>query len=114
MFSAATGLRAQAHLGATGDDADHHGVLAIAPGRGIAGHAVYMRAPHSEWAEVAVVVADDLNDLGLAILLVIRLAQVAEGRRITGIPTLRSGSSRLNPRWLFGTGWDSRSSTRRS
>jgi hypothetical protein len=83
FFSAATNLRAQAHLGVAGDDADHHGVLAIAPGRGTVGHAVYVRAPHSERAEVAVVVADDLHHLGLATLLVIGLAQLAESRQIT-------------------------------
>jgi acetate---CoA ligase (ADP-forming) len=83
FFSAATDLRAQAHRGAAGDDADHHGVLATAPGRGVAGHAVYVRSPCSERAEVAVEVADDLHHLGLATLLVIRLAHFAEHRRIT-------------------------------
>ncbi len=81
FFSAATDLRAQAHRGA-GDDADHHGVLAMAPDRGMVGHAVYVRRPHSERAEVAVEVADDLHDLGLATLLVIRLAEFAERSQI--------------------------------
>ncbi|MDQ6749310.1 MAG: GNAT family N-acetyltransferase [Actinomycetota bacterium] len=83
FFSAATDLRAQAHLGAAGDDADHHGVLAVVPGRGVVGHATYVRVPHSERAEVAVEVADDLHHLGLATLLVIRLAEFAEHREIT-------------------------------
>lgn len=83
FFSAGTNLRAQAHRGAAGDDADHHGVVAIAPGREIVGHAVYVRVPASERAEVAVAVADDLHHLGLATLLVIRLAHFAEHRQIT-------------------------------
>ena len=41
-------------------------MLAIAPRRGIFGHSVYVRVPHAERAEVAVVVADDLHHLGLA------------------------------------------------
>jgi hypothetical protein len=48
FFGVATDLRAQAHRGAAGDDAEHHGVLAIAPGRRVVGHAVYVRLPHSE------------------------------------------------------------------
>lgn len=83
FFSAATNLRAQAHLAAAGDDPDHHGVLAIVPGRGPVGHAAYVRVPNSERAEVAVVVADDLHHLGLATLLLIRLAQCGEGRQIS-------------------------------
>jgi hypothetical protein len=83
FFGVAIDLHDQAHRGAAGDDADHHGVLALAPGRGVVGHAVYVRAPRSDRAEVAVVVADDLHHLGLATLLVIRLAQCAEGRHIT-------------------------------
>jgi hypothetical protein len=83
FFSAATDLRAQAHRGAAGDDADHHGVVAITAGRGVVGHAVYVRAPHSECAEVAVVVADDLHHPGLATLLMIRLAQFGEDRQIS-------------------------------
>jgi GNAT superfamily N-acetyltransferase len=83
FFGVAIDLRDQARRGAAGDDADHHGVLAIAPGRAVVGHAVYVRAPSSERAEVAVAVADDLHHLGLATLLVIRLAQCAEDRQIT-------------------------------
>ena len=83
FFSAAIDLRAEAHRGAAGDDVDHHGVLAIAPGRGVVGHAIYVRLPDSERAEVAVEVADDLHHLGLATLLMIRLAQFAEDRQIT-------------------------------
>jgi GNAT superfamily N-acetyltransferase len=83
FFGVATDLRDQAHRGAAGDDADHHGVLALVPGRGVVGHAVYVRAPGSERAEVAVVVADDLHHLGLATLLLIRLAKCAEDRHIT-------------------------------
>jgi acetate---CoA ligase (ADP-forming) len=83
FFSVAIDLRAQARRDARGEDADHHGVLAIAPGRGIAGHAIYVRLPRSERAEVAVEVAEDFHHLGLATLLVIRLAESAGSRRIT-------------------------------
>jgi GNAT superfamily N-acetyltransferase len=83
FFSAAINLGAEAHRGAAGDDVDHHGVLAVAPGRGVVGHAIYVRPPYSERAEVAVEVADDLHHLGLATLLMIRLAQFAEDRQIT-------------------------------
>jgi GNAT superfamily N-acetyltransferase len=82
FFSAAVDLRLEAHRGAAGDDADHHGVLAILPGRGVVGHAVYVRQPASDRAEVAVEVADDLHRRGLATMLMINLAQVAEGRQI--------------------------------
>jgi RimJ/RimL family protein N-acetyltransferase len=81
FFTAAVDLRAEAHRGAAGDDPDHHGVVAIAPGRGVVGHAVYVRVPDAERAEVAVAVSDDLHHLGLATLLVIRLAQFAEQER---------------------------------
>jgi GNAT superfamily N-acetyltransferase len=83
FFSAVIDLRAEAHRGVAGDDVDHHGVLAIALGRGVVGHAIYVRIPDSERAEVAVEVADDLHHLGLATLLMIRLAQFAEDRQIT-------------------------------
>jgi GNAT superfamily N-acetyltransferase len=83
FFSAAIDLRAEAHRGSAGDDVDHHGVLAIGPGRGVVGHAIYVRLPGSERAEVAVEVADDLHHRGLATLLMIRLAQFAEDRQIT-------------------------------
>jgi hypothetical protein len=83
FFGVATNLRAQAHLGAARDDTDHHGVLATVPGRGPVGHAVYVRVPNSERAEVAVVVADDLHHLGLATLLLIRLAHCGEDRQIS-------------------------------
>ena len=83
FFSAAIDLRAQAHRDAAGDDVDHHGVLAMAPGRRIAGHAIYVRLPHSQRAEVAVEVADDFHHQGLATLLMIRLAESAERRQIT-------------------------------
>ena len=59
FFSAAVDLRAEAHRGAAGDDADHHGVLAILSDRGVV--AVYVRLPASDRAEVAVEVADDLH-----------------------------------------------------
>jgi hypothetical protein len=78
FFTGAVDLRAEAHRGAAGDDPDHHGVVATAPGRGVVGHAVYVRVPSAERAEVAVAVSDDLHHLGLATLLVIRLGQFAE------------------------------------
>ncbi len=83
FFTAAVNLRAAARLGAAGDDADHHGIVALAPGRGLVGHAIFIRVAGAARAEVAVEVADDLHHLGLATLLIIRLAQLAEEREIT-------------------------------
>ncbi len=83
FFTAAVDLRAAARLGAAGDDVDHHGIVAMAPGRGLVGHAIYVRVAGAPRAEVAVEVADDLHHLGLATLLIIRLAQLAEDRGIT-------------------------------
>jgi uncharacterized protein len=83
FFSAAVDLRVEARRGAAGEDSDHHGLVATAPGRGVVGHAIYVRLPNSERAEVAVEVADDFHHLGLATLLMIRLAQVAERHHIT-------------------------------
>jgi hypothetical protein len=57
--------------------------VAFAPGRGLVGHAIFVRLPGGQRAEVAVEVADDLHHLGLAALLIIRLAQLAEDREIT-------------------------------
>ncbi|MEA2213220.1 MAG: hypothetical protein QOF83_3168 [Solirubrobacteraceae bacterium] len=82
FFSGAADLRAEARRGAAGDDAQHHGVVALTPERGVVGHAIYVRRPASERAEVAVEVADDLHHLGLATLLMIRLAQFAEEHHI--------------------------------
>ena len=83
FFAAAVDLHAEAHRGAAGDDSDHHGLVALAPGGGMVGHAIYVRLPDSERAEVAVEVTDDLHHLGLATLLIIRLAQFAEEHQIT-------------------------------
>ncbi len=47
------------------------------------GHAIYVRVAGAQRAEVAVEVADDLHHLGLATLLIIRLAQLDEDREIT-------------------------------
>jgi hypothetical protein len=82
FFSAAADLRAEARRGAAGEDAEHHGLVALTPQRGVVGHAIYVRLPASERAEVAVEVADDLHHLGLATLLMIRLAQFAEEHHI--------------------------------
>jgi GNAT superfamily N-acetyltransferase len=82
FFSAAADLGSEARRGAAGDDAEHHGLVALAPGRGIVGHAIYVRLPAAKRAEVAVEVADDLHHLGLATLLMIRLAQFAEQHQI--------------------------------
>ena len=82
FFSATVDLRAEAHRGAARDDVDHHGVVAIAPDRGVVGHAIYVRVPGSEWAEVAVAVVDDLHRLGLATALLIELVRCAESRQI--------------------------------
>jgi GNAT superfamily N-acetyltransferase len=82
FFSGRADLRSEARRGAAGDDAEHHGLVALAPGRGVVGHAIYVRVPAAERAEVAVEVADDLHHLGLATLLMIRLAQFAEEHQI--------------------------------
>ncbi len=82
FFTAAANLRGEAHRGAAGDDAEHHGIVAAAPGRGIVGHATYVRLPAADRAEVAVEVADDLHHLGLATLLMIRLARFADEHQI--------------------------------
>lgn len=83
FFTVGVNLRAEAHRGAAGDDVDHHGVLAIAPKRGVVGHAIYVRVPDSNRAEVAVEVVDDLHRMGLATVMLIRLAQFAKARQIT-------------------------------
>jgi GNAT superfamily N-acetyltransferase len=82
FFGVGVNLRAEAHRGAAGDDSDHHGLVAIAPDRRVVGHAIYVRAPGSERAEVAVEVVENLRRMGLATMLLARLAQVAEDRHI--------------------------------
>ncbi len=82
FFTAAADLRGEARRGAAGDDAEHHGLVALAAGRGVVGHATYVRLPAADRAEVAVEVADDLHHLGLATLLMIRLARFAEEHQI--------------------------------
>jgi GNAT superfamily N-acetyltransferase len=82
FFTTGVDLRAEAHRGAAGDDSEHHGVVALAPGGRLVGHAIYVRCAGAQRAEVAVEVADDFHHLGLATLLIIRLAQCAEGRDI--------------------------------
>ena len=83
FFSAGVDLRTETHREMTGAPADHHGLLARAPGHGVVGHAIYVRVPVSRRAEVAVEVADDLHHLGLATQLIIRLARFAEDHAIT-------------------------------
>jgi GNAT superfamily N-acetyltransferase len=83
FFSAAVDLRAETHREMTGDDADHHSLLAWSAGVGVVGHAIYFRLPGQSRAEVAVEVADDLHHLGLATQLIIRLARHAQTRGIT-------------------------------
>jgi GNAT superfamily N-acetyltransferase len=82
FFSGAADLRSEARRGAAGDDAEHHGLVALAPGRGVVGHAIYVRVRAAKRAEVAVEVADDLHHLGLATLLMIRLTEFAEEHQI--------------------------------
>jgi GNAT superfamily N-acetyltransferase len=82
FFTGAANLRSEARRGAAGDDAEHHGLVALAPARGVVGHAIYVRPPAAKRVEVAVEVADDLHHLGLATLLMIRLAQFAEEHQI--------------------------------
>jgi hypothetical protein len=107
FFSAGVDLRAEAHRGAAGDDVDHHGVLAIAPERGVVGHAIYVRVPGCEWAEVAVEVVDDLHRMGLATALLIRLAQFAESHQIASFfaEVLPENGDMLT---LFGDGFGAR------
>jgi xylulose-5-phosphate/fructose-6-phosphate phosphoketolase len=83
FFTAGADLRAEARRGAAADDVHHHGIVALVPGRGVVGHATCVRAGDTERAEVAVEVADDLHHLGLATLMMIRLARWAEGHQIT-------------------------------
>jgi GNAT superfamily N-acetyltransferase len=84
FFCAAIDLRAEVHREMTGNDDDHHGLLARLAGGRVVGHAIYIRLPGKSRAEVAVEVADDLHHLGLATQLMIRLAEHAEARGITG------------------------------
>jgi GNAT superfamily N-acetyltransferase len=107
FFSVGVDLRAEAHRGVAGDDIDHHGVLAIAPERGVVGHAIYVRVPECEWAEVAVEVVDDLHRMGLATALLIRLAQLAESRQIMSFfaEVLPENHDMLT---LFGDGFGAR------
>jgi GNAT superfamily N-acetyltransferase len=84
FFCAAIDLRAEVHREMTGNDGDHHGLLARLAGGRVVGHAIYIRLPGKSRAEVAVEVADDLHHLGLATQLMIRLAEHAEAREITG------------------------------
>jgi GNAT superfamily N-acetyltransferase len=83
FFTAAIDLRAETHRELAVPSADQHGLLARVAGRGVVGHAIYVRLPLAARAEVAVEVADDFHHLGLATQLVIRLAQDAEERHIT-------------------------------
>lgn len=83
FFSAGVDLRKEARRGAAGDDADHHSIVALALGRGVVGHATFVRSTDSRRAEVAVEVADDLHHLGLATLLMIQLAQSADEHHIS-------------------------------
>jgi RimJ/RimL family protein N-acetyltransferase len=82
FFTGAADLRVEARRGAAGDDTEHHGLVALAPARGVVGHATYVRHPGAHRAEVAVEVADDLHHLGLATLLMIRLARFAAEHEI--------------------------------
>jgi len=83
FFTVGVDLQREAHRGSARDDADHHSIVAFAPARGVVGHATFVRAADSRRAEVAVEVADDLHHLGLATLLMIRLAQSAEEHQIS-------------------------------
>jgi hypothetical protein len=83
FFTAAVDLRAETHRELAVSPADQHGLLARVAGRGVIGHAIYVRLPLATRAEVAVEVADDFHHLGLATQLVIGLAQDAEERHIT-------------------------------
>ncbi len=112
FFTAAVDLRAAAHVGAAGDDAHHLGIIALAPGRGLVGHAIYIRVPGAPRAEVAVEVADDFHHLGLATLLVIRLAQLGEDRQITSF-FAEVLAENLDMLAVFRDGFDATTVTRR-
>lgn len=83
FFDAAIDLRAETHRELALPPADQHGLLARIAGRGVVGHAIYVRLPLTTRAEVAVEVADDVHHLGLATQLMIGLAQHAEECHIT-------------------------------
>jgi GNAT superfamily N-acetyltransferase len=67
------------------DHRDHEALTALTPGGAVAGIARYARLPEPSAAEVAVAVADCWRGLGIASLL---LQRIAAGARMAGIGSL--------------------------
>ena len=81
FFTEAADVRRAAHAARTPDGVDYLGLLAIPADGRIVGHAAYIRL-YGPCAEVAVALAEDHRQLGLATLLLARLAEVAEQHSI--------------------------------
>ena len=81
FFTGAANMRGNARWAADADGIEHCGLLAIDRRGRVVGHAMYVRVDASR-AEVAVEVADDFHHLGLATMLVARLARDAAGRGV--------------------------------
>jgi GNAT superfamily N-acetyltransferase len=80
FFNGAPNTDAAAACAASVNETDNVGLLAL-DGKRIVGHAAYVRMNALE-AEVAVEVADDYQHLGLATLLLTRLAKTASQRHV--------------------------------
>lgn len=81
LLSEGCDLRANARWAAHPDGTDHFGLVAVTADQRLLAHAAYART-YGPRAEVAVEVAGDLHNLGLATLLIARLARRAESHRI--------------------------------
>ena len=82
FFSAATDLRATARLMADVDYAGRYGLVASRGEKGrLIGHGTYIETSSGR-AEVAFAIADQMQGLGLATLLLAHLAEVAHGNGI--------------------------------
>ena len=82
FFSAATDLKATARLMADVDYGGRYGLVATRGGEGRpVGHATYVETASGR-AEVAFAIADEMQGLGLATLLLAHLAEVARGNGV--------------------------------
>jgi len=81
FFAEAADVRRAAQAAHTADGVDYLGLLAIPADGRIVGHAAYIRL-YGPCAEVAVALAEDHRQLGLATLLLARLAEIAEQHSI--------------------------------
>jgi GNAT superfamily N-acetyltransferase len=84
FFTGAVNLGEAAHLSAGGDPR-RAGLLAFDEGGDLVGHALYIQfgADEPSRAEVAVEVADSLHGVGLGMILIERLGEIAEHRGIS-------------------------------